>query len=129
MIQLECSPTRWVHLHFQNSFWEKEDIYLKEKLIGELGGIASRCVSAYRDLCERGGFIQPQSSKALERQVMAASDPFTEFVFETFEVDHSEMVIKTKAYARFTSLVHPTQAARRAPQCVREDVWRTPHRN
>jgi putative DNA primase/helicase len=94
-------PTRWVHLNFQNSFADNPDIYLKEKLIGELGGIASRCVSAYRDLCARGKFIQPKSSEVLERQVLAASDPFTEFAFETFEVDHTEMVVKTKAYALF----------------------------
>jgi putative DNA primase/helicase len=94
-------PSRFVKLHFGVSFFGREDPYLKDKLSAELSGIAARCVAAYQRLCERGRFVQPQSADALEREVLAASDPFTAMALECFEPDHDGVVIKTLAYSRF----------------------------
>jgi putative DNA primase/helicase len=96
-------PSRFIKLHFPVTFYGREDPDLRAKLRAELSGIAVRCVRAYGDLCTRRRFIQPQTSRVLELDLLAASDPFTAFVLECFEVDHSGMVVKTKAYTMFES--------------------------
>ncbi len=96
-------PSRFIKLHFPVSFYGREDPDLRAKLRAELSGIAVRCVRAYGDLCRNGRFIQPSASRVLELDLLAASDPFTAFVLETFEVDHSGMVVKSKAYTLFES--------------------------
>ena len=80
-------PSRFIKLHFPVSFFGKEDVNLKDKLRGELSGIAVRCVRAYGDLCARGHFVQPQSATALEREVLTASDPFAAMVEACFVPD------------------------------------------
>lgn len=94
-------PSRFIKLNFTRSFYGNEDIGLQERLRGELSGIAARCVTAYQRLCERGRFIQPKSGEALERKILAASDPFAAMALECFEPDHGSVVIKTVAYSRF----------------------------
>jgi len=82
-------PSRFLKLNFPVSFYGREDFDLQVKLSGELSGIARRCVLAYSEgLCKRpGGFVQPQSALALEREVLAASDPFTAMVGACFVPD------------------------------------------
>ena len=96
-------PSRFIKLHFPVTFFGREDPDLRAKLRAELPGIAVRCVRAYGDLRRNGKFIQPAASRVLELDLLAASDPFTAFVLETFEVDHSGMVVKSKAYQLFQS--------------------------
>jgi putative DNA primase/helicase len=96
-------PSRFIKLHFPVSFFGREDPDLRAKLRAELPGIAVRCVRAYAMLREQKKFIQPSASRVLELDLLAASDPFTAFVLECFEVDHSAMVVKSKAYSLFQS--------------------------
>ena len=94
-------PTRMIKLNFGVSFYNREDNYLKEKLFAELPGIAARCVAAYQRLCRRGKFVQPRSGLALDRAVLAASDPFSAMALECFVPDHAGSAIKKIAAARF----------------------------
>ena len=94
-------PSRFVKVRFGVSFFGREDVTLRDKLSVELSGIAARCVKAYQRLCERGRFVQPQSADALERDVLAASDPFTAMALECFEPDPAGEVVKIAAYGRF----------------------------
>ncbi|MHC2662562.1 DNA primase family protein [Bradyrhizobium diazoefficiens] len=80
-------PSRFIKLHFPVSFYGKEDVDLKDKLRGELSGIAVRCVRAYGDLCARGQFVQPASASALEREILTASDPFAAMAQACFVAD------------------------------------------
>jgi putative DNA primase/helicase len=77
-------PSRFIKLHFGVSFFDREDTSLLGKLEAELPGIAARCVAAYQRLCDRGRFIQPASGKALDRAVIAHSNPFAAFIFDTY---------------------------------------------
>jgi hypothetical protein len=45
--------------------------------------------------------VQPQSAGALEREVLAASDPFMAMALECFVPDAAETIVKIKAYERF----------------------------
>jgi putative DNA primase/helicase len=94
-------PSRFVKVRFGISFFGREDVTLRDKLSAELSGIAARCVKAYQRLCERGRFVQPRSADALERDVLAASDPFTAMALECFEPDPAGEVVKIVAYGRF----------------------------
>lgn len=80
-------PSRFMKLHFAVSFYDREDIELGAKLNRELSGIAVRCVQAYKDLCDRGKFIQPKAAQVLEREILEASDPFTAMVGACFMAD------------------------------------------
>jgi putative DNA primase/helicase len=84
--------SRFVKVKFGQSFYGKEDIDLRQKLEVEISGIAVRCMAAYRRLIRRGKFIQPQSANDLERKILAESDPWTKFVYDTFVIDVSGMV-------------------------------------
>jgi phage/plasmid-associated DNA primase len=80
-------PGRWIKLRFGVSFANREDLTLMDQLRGERAGIAQRAVAAYRRLCRRGRFVQPASGAGLKAKVEAQSDPFTEFMLETFVPD------------------------------------------
>jgi putative DNA primase/helicase len=72
--------SRFIKLEFKQSFYGREDIDLRSKLVAELPGIANRCLTAYRRLCERGGFIQPKSGLALARQIETATNPYAAYM-------------------------------------------------
>ncbi len=93
--------SRFIKLYFGVSFLGREDTNLRAKLKAELPGIAARCILAYRRLCARGEFIQPQSGKALEREVLAASDPFAAMALDCFVPDGASTLKKSTAYFQF----------------------------
>jgi putative DNA primase/helicase len=95
-------PSRFIKLRFVKSFFDREDPYLRSKLEAELPGIAGRCVRAYQRLCDRGKFVQPRSGLALEREVVAASDPWVAMLDDCFVVEASAVVTKAIAFGRFT---------------------------
>jgi putative DNA primase/helicase len=80
-------PTRFIKLAFDISYLNREDQTLSDRLRGELPGIAARCLAAYRRAKDRGRLIQPRSGEKLSRGIAAGSDPFTQFVTETFVLD------------------------------------------
>ena len=85
-------PWRFIKINFTQSFFGKEDVDLRDKLVTETSGIANRCMTAYRRLVAKGRFIQPQSGLDLERKVIAESDPYTAFVNDVFVIDPVGMV-------------------------------------
>jgi len=93
--------TRFIKLRFNVSFADNPDTNLLAKLSAELPGIAARCVAAYGRLCRRGGFIQPASGVALDREILAASDAMAAMAMDCFEPDPNGQAIKTVSYDRF----------------------------
>jgi putative DNA primase/helicase len=80
-------PTRFVKLFFEVSFLNREDIYLSDRLLTELPGIANRCLAAYRRALARGRLIQPASGAKLGARVVQNSDAFAQFITENFVFD------------------------------------------
>jgi putative DNA primase/helicase len=109
-------PSRFVKLHFGVSFFDCEDRMLDVKLREELSGIALRCVRAYADLCGVGRFIQPVAATALEREVLAASDPFSAMVAACFVSDHEALAtaadLCSTAKQYLTAIGRPDEALR-----------------
>jgi putative DNA primase/helicase len=95
-------PSRFMKVRFGVSFYGREDVNLRAKLVAELPGIAVRCLKAHRRLCERGRFVQPKSAEVLELELAEASgDPFAAMVRETFVPDPEGTVPKNVAYMKF----------------------------
>ena len=94
-------PTRFINIAFEESFLDREDLELRDKLRLELPGIAVRCLKAYRRLLARGRFIQPKSGLALKADIAAASDPFTAFVRDCFLINPESHVECPLALVKF----------------------------
>jgi putative DNA primase/helicase len=95
---------RFLKLYFTKTFAGQLNIGLKDELRAELSGIAARCLAAYWRLRARRkrGFIEPQSSRVLERQVAVARNPVWELSLLCFEADNRpqpDAVLKQIAYA------------------------------
>jgi putative DNA primase/helicase len=94
--------SRFIKLEFKQSFWGREDPNLRAKLTEELPGIANRCLAAYRKLCARGGFIQPQAGLELERKIEARVNPFYAFMADCWIRDErSEGPTVSEFYGAF----------------------------
>ena len=76
--------SRFIMLDFQQSFFGREDVTLRDQLESELPGIANRCLAAYRRLCARGRFIQPANGRALMQKVEEKVSPYLAFMSECF---------------------------------------------
>jgi len=96
-------PTRFIKVAFTVSYLGREDNNLSDRLLGELSGIAGRCLRAYHRARDRERFIQPRSAQMLEAQIAQSSDPFTEFVQGTFIPDPAGTVSCGKVFSEFQS--------------------------
>ncbi len=97
----EILPNRFLKLHYRID-QEKAgnmDPFLGQKLEAELPGIAARCLSAYREARENGGFRQARCGIELDRQLMRAREPRIAMVMECLEPtgDPAEYVVKKDA--------------------------------
>lgn len=86
-------PTRFVKLAFEVSFLGREDNTLLPRLKTELSGIAGRCLAAYHRAKARGRLIQPRSAQPLEDKIARGSNPFAQFVQDTFVADPAGSVL------------------------------------
>jgi putative DNA primase/helicase len=79
--------SRFIMIDFQQSFYGREDVTLRNKLEAELPGIANRCLTAYRRLCARGRFIQPDRGRGLVQKVEEKVSPYVAFMNDCFVED------------------------------------------
>jgi putative DNA primase/helicase len=101
--------TRFIKLWFGQSFLDREDIHIPEKLRAEMPGIVQRFVRAYQRLCVRGCFLQPRSGRRLDGEVRAQSATLIEkFFAEWLVIDPaatvhiSVVMLKLQEWARAT---------------------------
>jgi putative DNA primase/helicase len=91
--------TRWIYIAFEISFLGREDLTLADRIIAnELPGVAGRCLGKYHGAKARGKLTQPDSGLHLRTDVVKTSDPFTQFMLETFVADPNGTVIISEAY-------------------------------
>ncbi|MGV7240926.1 hypothetical protein [Caballeronia sp. M23-90] len=72
--------SRFVIVTLQNSFLGKEDHGLKDRLLGELPGIFNWAIQGWRDLNQRGYFVEPASSRDAVEELAALTSPTRRFV-------------------------------------------------
>lgn len=125
--------SRFIMLDFQQSFFGREDVTLRDQLEAELPGIANRCLAAYRQLCRRGRFIQPASGRELVRKVEDKVSPFAAFMNECFVEDPAGAGILVGAFfeifqqwcreARRQDLIPTTTKSNLIQEVTRIDRW------
>lgn len=112
----EAINTRFLILQLSNSFLGREDRTLLDKLTDELPGIAHWCVDGYRRLCERGRFIEPESSVAARSEWYQENNPLSQFVEDRCVLDGEAKVDMAKLYEEYRTWseargLPPTSAA------------------
>jgi putative DNA primase/helicase len=98
------ATTRWIYIAFDISFKDREDLTLAARIIAnELPGLAARCLWKYRLAKARGKLTQPAKGLQLQTAVAKSSDPFTQFMMETFVADPNGTVTFKTAYEELIS--------------------------
>ncbi len=78
--------SRFVVLTLTESFYDREDHNLTDRLLRELPGILNWSIEGWQRLQKRGHFIQPRSSADAIEALEALSSPVTAFVRDCCEV-------------------------------------------
>jgi putative DNA primase/helicase len=91
--------SRFVLLTMTNSFLNREDLDLTEKLIGELPGILNWALSGWTRLNKRGRFNMPSSSESALAELEELGSPINVFATEMCEFG-SEFEVTTKELYR-----------------------------
>lgn len=91
---------RSIILNFPNSFIDREDFTLKDKLRKEAreGKLINFALQGLKDLREQGRFTMPESSKPLLKQLTEITAPVTAFVGECCIRDVNAYVLKSQLY-------------------------------
>lgn len=95
--------TRFLILSLVNSFLDKEDTALLDKLTAELPAIAIWCVEGYKRLRERGRFIEPASSTEARGEWYQENNPVAQFVEDRCTIGTDLRVETTKLYEEYRS--------------------------
>jgi putative DNA primase/helicase len=102
--------SRWLLIPFPHSFIGKEDRDLDVKLHSELPGIASRAVSALRNLMARGEFEQPESARAAYDEFARRVDQIRSWLGDCCEVSPAPHDPATHPLVPRTALYHAYKA-------------------
>lgn len=98
----EALASRFVVLRLWESFYGREDITLFKKLCDELPAILLWAITGWRNLHERGHFLQPESGGELANEMQDLASPVGAFVRECCQVDPIREIRRTDLYAAFT---------------------------
>jgi len=74
--------SRFIVVRFTESFFGREDIHLEDKLNAELPGILLWAVEGWKRLARQEKFTQPESSRAVARELEDLGSPVGAFVRE-----------------------------------------------
>lgn len=78
--------SRFLVLQTTRSFFDKEDVYLTDALIGELPAIFLWALDGLEDLQEAGRFVQPESGVETREQMGLLASPVKAFVDAVCEI-------------------------------------------
>ena len=90
---------RFVMLRLTESFYGREDMSLTDKLIAELPGILNWSIEGWRQLRERGYFIQPASVEDALRELEDLASPVGAFVRDWCVVEPDLRIGTSELYA------------------------------
>jgi putative DNA primase/helicase len=91
---------RSIILNFPNSFVDREDFTLKDRLRKEAreGKLINFALQGLKDLREQGRFTMPESSRPLLKQLTEITAPVTAFIGECCIKDAKAYVLKNQLY-------------------------------
>jgi putative DNA primase/helicase len=89
---------RLIVLTLTESFYGKEDLGLKERLLPELPGILNWSIEGWKRLSKRGHFVQPKSSSDLVQELEDLASPVGAFIRDQCVLDHYAEVVCDELY-------------------------------
>jgi P4 family phage/plasmid primase-like protien len=89
---------RWSVLVFRQSFYGREDLGLKDRLLSELPAIFNWAIAGWVRLREQGKFTVPQASRELMEEMMESSSPISAFVSARCECGPQYTVLACDLY-------------------------------
>ncbi len=95
--------SRFLTLRLTESFRDREDPGLFNKLLDELPGILLWALQGRERLYERGYFIQPESGGTIIDDLIELSSPITAFVEERCVLGPRERVVMADLYAEWSN--------------------------
>jgi len=94
-----AAASRFLIVHFTQSFINKEDEGLTDRLKAELPGIFWWALEGLKRLLQRGRFMQPKSGEELAKELSDLSSPVKAFVRDCCKTDPHKQVKKDDLYA------------------------------
>ena len=94
-------PSRFILLRMTESFYGREDLDLKEKLLIELPGILNWALAGLKRLRKRGHFDMPNSSRDALQQLEELASPTTAFLREWCIVGPAEEIGIEELYVAY----------------------------
>jgi len=105
---------RMIHLHFQQSFYGREDPTLTSRLLTELTGILNWALTGLQRLTERGRFQPPASNDAHTDEITRSTSPAYAFLSDRATLDPTAPAIRLEnihqaylAWATREGITHP----------------------
>ena len=92
---------RFIVLVLTKSFFSEEDPALTNKLTSELSGILNWAIDGYRQLRDRGHFIQPASSQEAISDIEMLAAPVKAFIRDQCEVGSGFTVSGNELWGRW----------------------------
>lgn len=89
---------RFIALRLRQSFFNREDPDLTDKLLAELPGILLWAIEGWRRLRQRRRFVQPASSKHVIRELEMLNAPVVQFVQDECVIEHSARIPKDELF-------------------------------
>lgn len=97
----DAISTRFLILEFTESFYGREDLGLKKRVLSELPGIARWALDGYRELLELGHFTETDAGLKLQEQMIRDAAPVRVFVEEECEFGSEVWCESQKLFDRY----------------------------
>jgi putative DNA primase/helicase len=95
--------SRFIYLNLQNSWLDREDLTLADRLLTELPGILNWAIDGWQRLSRRGRFVMPDASAAIAQRMEFLTSSIRSFVRERCVVDPHTAVPKAMLYERWNA--------------------------
>jgi putative DNA primase/helicase len=95
--------SRFIVLLFQQSFYDREDYKLEQRIRSELPSILNWSIAGHRRLFERERFLQPESAREAIEELNDLGSPITAFLREGCEIGPGRSVPVKELYAAWRS--------------------------
>jgi putative DNA primase/helicase len=97
----DALSTRFLILNFVTSFYRREDLRLKHRLMKELPGIARWALAGYRDLRAQGFFTETEKGLEMQEQMIHDAAPIRSFIEDECVLGASHHVVSQELFDRY----------------------------
>lgn len=97
----DALATRFLILEFTESFYGREDLSLKKRILAELPGIARWALGGYRELRGLGSFSETDAGLRLQTQMIMDAAPIRVFVEDECVVDPTASVESQRLFDEY----------------------------